>query len=413
MTGFFVEFRFHGYAKQYLRGLIREVARKFRVKGAIRHRPVPHMALFYGSPRKTDIRKVLAAVEKVGEKYIFVPFKVDKFEWSNGEEGKVIATGITASPELKRLRLELRKELSKICTPHRFDTQPDFWFHSTIAFKDIDRKFDRIWRYISRKERPHIDQHLVRITVLNKNCKIIGEYDLILKRWLRRWQVIPPSGWYWWRKTMNKLRELRGLPPKRRPSLWERLIGYAKNIGIKKTVYLIGDTHFDHANIIRYCHRPFRNAQEMNATMIRNWNDTVKPKDTVYFLGDWAYGRNHKPAKYWQSKLKGHIVSIKGSHDWREKGIRFEGSKVLQYHGYSFLLIHDPNQAEGWHGWIIHGHKHNNDMRDYPFINGERKMINVSVELINYRPLSLDKLLSLNIDSIRRMRTIDSEPERW
>jgi len=35
------------------------------------------------------------------------------------------------------------------------------------------------------------------------------------------------------------------------------------------------------------------------------------------------------------------------------------------------------------------------------------------VELINYHPLSLDKLLSLNIDSIRRMQTIDSEAEGW
>jgi calcineurin-like phosphoesterase family protein len=303
--------------------------------------------------------------------------------------------------------------VSKICTPHRFDTQPDFWFHSTIAFKDIDREFDRIWRYLDKKERASINQHLVRITVLNKNCKIIGEYDLILKRWLHRWQVIPPYGWYWWRKTINKLRELEGLSPKRRVSFWERLINYVKNIGIKKSVYLIGDTHFDHANIIRYCNRPFRNVQEMNKTIIRNWDNAVKPVDTVYFLGDWAFGQGHKPAKYWVKKLKGHIVSIRGSHDRREKGIKFESFKVLHYRGKRFLLIHDPNQAGGWHSWIIHGHKHNNNVRDYPFINGERKTINVAVELINYGPLSLDSLLSLNIDSIRRMQTIDSEPERW
>jgi calcineurin-like phosphoesterase family protein len=181
----------------------------------------------------------------------------------------------------------------------------------------------------------------------------------------------------------------------------------------KKRIYLIGDTHFDHANIIRYCERPFSNVRVMNRVLVKNWNDTVKPKDTVYFLGDWTYGRGHKPTKYWVRKLKGHIVSIRGSHDWREKGIRFEDSKVLRYHGYSFLLIHDPNQAENWHSWIIHGHKHNNNMRDYPFINGKRKTINVGVELINYKPVSLDFLLSLNIDSIKRMETINSKPERW
>lgn len=407
ITHFFVEFRFHDYPKRYLKGLMHEVARKFRVRGA---RPVPHMALFYGSPGKTDIRKVCTMVERVGKKYTVVPFKVDKFEPCNGEEGKVIAAGITASPELKRLRLELAGELSKICTPHRFDTQPEFWFHAAIV-KGIDQQnFDRIWNYVNAKEKPLINQCLLRITVLNKNRKIMREYDLILKRWLNRWQAL---SWYWWRKTTNKLRELQGLPLERKQSLLERLFDYIKSIGAKRSTYLIGDTHFDHANIIRYCHRPFRNVQEMNKAMARNWSDTVKPRDTVYFLGDWAFGRGHKPAKYWRSKLKGRIVSIRGSHDWREKGLRFEDSKILRYHGYTFKLIHDPTQAGDWHGWIIHGHKHNNNMRDYPFINGEQKTINVAVELINYRPLSLDKLLSLRIDSIRRMQTIDSEPERW
>lgn len=412
MPHFFVEFRFHGYAKRYLRGLIGEVAHKFRVKGAIKPRPVPHMRL-YGPFETNDIQKAFATIERVGKKYTIVPFKVVGFDWRDGKDGKVVAARINASPELENLRKELAGELSKISIPCQWDTLSSYWFHSTIAFKDIDRKFDQIWRYINVKEKPHINQYLLRITVLNQKGRIEREYDLILKRWLYRWQVIPPYGWYWWRKTMNKLRELQGLPPKRRKSLWERLISYVKGVGIRKSVYLIGDTHFDHANIVRYCNRPFRNVQEMNETIVRNWNETVKDRDTLYFLGDWTFGRRHKPAKYWVRKLKGHIISIRGAHDWREKGIRFEDFKVLQYHGCSFLLIHDPNQAGDWHSWIIHGHKHNNNMSKYPFINGERKTINVGVELTNYRPISLDFLLSLNIGSIKRMETINSKPERW
>ena len=414
MPQFFVEFRFHGDAKRQLRGLIREVARKFRVKGAIKYRPVPHMALFYGSSGTADIRKVFAAVEKAAKKYTLVPFKVKGFDWRDNEEGeKVIAAGITASLELKKLRLELRKELSKISAlgPYDYDTEDAFWFHTVIAFKDIDHKFDKIWHYLMAKQQPQFDQHLVRITILGKGRKIMREYDLILKRWLNRWQAL---SWYWWRKTMNKLRELQGLPLERKQSLLERLFDYIKTIVAKKSIYLIGDTHFDHANIIRYCHRPFRNAQEMNKTMVRNWNDTVKDRDTVYFLGDWAFGRGAKPAKHWVKKLKGHIISIRGSHDGRARGIRFKNSKVLLYGGHRFLLIHDPDKKPiDWHGWIIHGHKHNNNMIDYPFINGERKTVNVAVELINYRPLSIDTLLSLRIDSIRRMQTIDSKPVSW
>jgi calcineurin-like phosphoesterase family protein len=203
----------------------------------------------------------------------------------------------------------------------------------------------------------------------------------------------------------------------------------------KKRIYLIGDTHFAHANIIRYCDRPFPNAQRpnvrlMNRVLVNNWNNTVKPKDTVYFLGDWAFGKGPKPARYWvarswKRKLSGHIISIRGNHDKKQKGVRFYNWGTLYYRGYKFLLIHrpglnDPGQTQKqkrklakWHGWVIHGHKHNNNMRNYPFINGKRKTINVGVELTNYKPVSLDFLLSLNIDSIKRMETINSKPERW
>ena len=219
MTDFFIEFRFHGYPKQYLKELIREVSRKFRVKGAIKERPVPHMTL-YGPSQATRMPKVFAAIERVGKRYTLVPFKVEGFGWFDGKKGKVIYAGIIASPELEKLRQELARELSKISTPQCWDALPDYKFHTTTAFKDIDHKFNQIWHYLMKKEAPHINQQLLRITVLNKDRKILREYDLMLKRWLDRRQAL--SG-YWYRKTINKLRELQGLPPERQPSLLDRL----------------------------------------------------------------------------------------------------------------------------------------------------------------------------------------------
>ena len=46
-------------------------------------------------------------------------------------------------------------------------------------------------------------------------------------------------------------------------------------------IYFSADQHFSHANIIKYCKRPFNNAQHMNETLIKNWNSVVKPMDTV------------------------------------------------------------------------------------------------------------------------------------
>jgi calcineurin-like phosphoesterase family protein len=84
---------------------------------------------------------------------------------------------------------------------------------------------------------------------------------------------------------------------------------------------------------------------------------------------------------------------------------------VVKFGRYTFLLTHDPDRLPiDWNGWVIHGHKHNNDMKNSPFINGERKTINVSPELVNYRPVSLDFLASLKLSSIRRMDTIDDNP---
>jgi calcineurin-like phosphoesterase family protein len=186
------------------------------------------------------------------------------------------------------------------------------------------------------------------------------------------------------------------------------------------SIYLIGDTHFDHKNIIRYQHRPFSNVIEMNHAIRNNWNKTVDDTDTVYFLGDWTFGWGHKPAIYWKRQLKGVIVSIRGSHDQGARGIKLFNYKELHINGYDFLLIHDPDpngkhqtqrqkqKLQNWHGWIIHGHVHNNR----PFIDGEHKTINLSVEVINYRPMGLSDLLK-DLDSIKRRRTINDEPERW
>lgn len=163
-----------------------------------------------------------------------------------------------------------------------------------------------------------------------------------------------------------------------------------------KRVWLIGDTHFDHTNIIRYCNRPFASTEEMNNCILRNWRKTIKPKDVVYFLGDMTFGRGSRKPRWWAAQLSGKIIWIKGSHD---HGIRpssiVEGiEKValncyITCNGIEFMLVHDPFDAilNAWRGWIIHAHNHDNR----PHIDNRfgHKRISVSVEVINYKPISL------------------------
>ena len=40
-------------------------------------------------------------------------------------------------------------------------------------------------------------------------------------------------------------------------------------------VFFTSDTHFKHANIIKFCERPFGSIEEMNEALIANWNRVV------------------------------------------------------------------------------------------------------------------------------------------
>jgi calcineurin-like phosphoesterase family protein len=172
--------------------------------------------------------------------------------------------------------------------------------------------------------------------------------------------------------------------------------------------YLISDLHLGHRSIIRFCKRPFSSVDSMDRAMVKKWNETVKNSDSVYFLGDLTRrGSTHRGL----ARLNGKIRFIFGNHDDFIKTAKHHD--VLTYKGHSFLLVHDPAEVpDHWNGWVIHGHKHNNCMSFYPFINGTRKRINVSAELIDYRPLDIDLLLQLDYQTIKRMDTIHSRPVR-
>ena len=46
--------------------------------------------------------------------------------------------------------------------------------------------------------------------------------------------------------------------------------------------YYIGDLHFGHKKVLEFDNRPFETVEEMNETIITNWNNTVTKNDDVY-----------------------------------------------------------------------------------------------------------------------------------
>jgi calcineurin-like phosphoesterase family protein len=55
--------------------------------------------------------------------------------------------------------------------------------------------------------------------------------------------------------------------------------------------WVIADLHFGHTNVIKYSDRPFTDADDMDESLIKNWNNTVSKDDIVYVLGDFTLSR--------------------------------------------------------------------------------------------------------------------------
>lgn len=198
---YLIEFRLSGYAKKYLKDLIFEVSRNFRVRGVTaRKNVVPHITLFGPFTTKKE-KEMVRRVVSVVRKYYLVPFKFQGF--GNFKENHVIFLNVKPSAMLKDLRYEIAQSLLSICSAQSHDVNVAFRFHGTIAFKDIESKFNDIWRYLKRREEPDINQYLLRVTIL-KNSKILYEYDLMQKRLLNRRQSLSK---HIWNRTVSILKE--------------------------------------------------------------------------------------------------------------------------------------------------------------------------------------------------------------
>ena len=81
-------------------------------------------------------------------------------------------------------------------------------------------------------------------------------------------------------------------------------------------IFFTSDTHFGHSKIINYCKRPFSSIEEHDKTLIQNWNNVVGQDDTVFHLGDFAYGNSQFVSNIIK-QLNGNIILIKGNHDLR------------------------------------------------------------------------------------------------
>jgi calcineurin-like phosphoesterase family protein len=143
-------------------------------------------------------------------------------------------------------------------------------------------------------------------------------------------------------------------------------------------IFVTSDTHLGHANIIKYCNRPFADAESMTEHIINTWNARVSQDDLVYFLGDLAMGPGVDEGYIVDrlSELNGQLQVVLGNHDQPSKwcdGLEKISKDFalpitilpdifeLKHEGKRFVMCHYPMKDWNgkYHGTIhLHGHKH-------------------------------------------------------
>ena len=109
-----------------------------------------------------------------------------------------------------------------------------------------------------------------------------------------------------------------------------------------------------------------------NEALIKNWNSVVRPEDTVYHLGDFAFYKDQRKTINVLRRLNGNKILIRGNHD------KYLEQDVLNMFGsvHSYYELKVPDRDVGkqmiilchyamrvWnkshHGsWMLYGHSH-------------------------------------------------------
>ena len=157
-------------------------------------------------------------------------------------------------------------------------------------------------------------------------------------------------------------------------------------------VYVISDLHLGHKNMATRW-RNFNDEYEQDAHIVKQWNEVVNKKDVVWILGDLTMESSKH--YYVLDQLKGIKKVILGNHEKPshiQELLKYVNCVrgTMKYKGAWFS--HIPMHPVELHDKVnIHGHVHQHSLKD-------KRYINVSAEVVNYRPQLIDKLLGLNKD---------------
>ena len=170
-------------------------------------------------------------------------------------------------------------------------------------------------------------------------------------------------------------------------------------------IWIASDWHLFHGNVLKFkddegnLTRPgFINVNHMNEYILEMHNEVVKPGDVFYNLGDVVFGNKQSFEKFFP-KFNGIKRLIVGNHDdikYLSKGSFFQ--KILMWRmlpEFNVMLSHVPFHESALYRRQetqlinVHGHIHEN-------LPPKGNYVNVSVEMIGYRPVHIEDIASLH-----------------
>jgi calcineurin-like phosphoesterase family protein len=159
--------------------------------------------------------------------------------------------------------------------------------------------------------------------------------------------------------------------------------------------WFTADFHLGHANIIRYCGRPFATVDEMDQAILERLNASAKPNDTLYFLGDFCMRSQARVLAYRKRIHCKKISAVPGNHDKQARNLKEEFSWLdnlaeLSIHGHPIVLSHYALRV--WNrsnrgSWHLYGHSHGR-LPEAP----NSLSMNVGVDTHNFRPWHYDEI---------------------
>ena len=171
--------------------------------------------------------------------------------------------------------------------------------------------------------------------------------------------------------------------------------------------FLCADLHLGHKKLVEFdermrgTQRPFGHIDDHDSTIIKNINNACSSADTLYVLGDVTVNSKHL---YLLRQINCNMHLIKGNHDVADPQMylkhfyQISGCRVFEKFIATHIPIH-PREIPRFNV-NVHGHLHDQVVKCNDG-SVDPNYICVSMEQINYTPISLEAIESRIMNTVR------------